>query len=1005
MDGSANRASLSPGVVSRDSCYDSDWSPPGSRRGSVEGVTPSSKGNRTVAADFPSTGKDVARCGDHRWSSDLPELQHREAPVMDFDSSSTLLTKPAGAVGDNVQAPNRSPPSSQDYMGRLEYVIKLGYTEDKMRTVLSRVGNDVSNDVLLSELIKLGSCQGVPKDEEEEEEYLDSYQESDRLDSGHLPSKDDPNGGLPPGLLNDPDNTSNLRPIVVDGSNVAMSHGNKEVFSCRGIQLVVDWFHERGHQDITVFVPQWRKESSRHMSPIEDQEILIQLEKEKVLVFTPARRIQGKRVVCYDDRYVIKLAAETDAIVVSNDNYRDLLNENPEFKKVIEERLLMYSFVNDRFMPPDDPLGRHGPSLENFLLKEPTQPEPLPPPCPYGKRCTYGNKCKYYHPERGLQPQKSVTEKLAEQAKVKFQEVKDRSTKSKEHQQDVPPKRPPKPKTSASPGGSKTQLQRTKSLSAEQAALATQSKPQELNSPVPPPRPPKSYKETLEGNEEDRHFKSPFEVNDRQMISLKKKEDYNDLLDKHRRKVEEAEAIERANREKHKITLDEPPKAEETTFKALAPYAHTSLQPSLSDPHRLLDDGGQGHLSLAKKLSDEGDQMRRLRARGQSPGQSPLVDDARNASPPVPPSRPSKASPGHRKLDRQYSLAGANDPRVQQQNVTYLSQPLQSSLYQDRPPQNIHYSIGPDNTDEYRIQSLPGMSVSHLSAEMALQINDNMNSRSLSRMPSAPDTSPNTLSTVAQSLNRQNSASDTQLNSLVGEVDKIKLKTRGTMDYPYRDQNAQGVWPGTNMYGNQLRPGIPQAAHQGYLPPPPLSGYPQQGHHPGFTQQGQHMGFTQQGQHPGYPQQGSQQPGFTQQTQQPGSILTQSGFVDSRMCIPPPQPNEPCMPPTYYSYPPPPPSHYAAPLHRVESFPGAATSYQYHPPPPLPPRQHIQPHVTLSPPGRQEAGHIPISPSDPRFTLYFHLSGLFPAEKVLAVMEQFPMETNAQKLCEHLVKM
>jgi ribonuclease ZC3H12 len=72
-------------------------------------------------------------------------------------------------------------------------------------------------------------------------------------------------------------------------------------------------------------------------------------------------------------------------------------------------------------MPPDDPLGRNGPTLDNFLLKEPAEPEPLPPPCPYGsKKCTYGNKCKYYHPERRTQPHKSVTEKLAEQAKQRM---------------------------------------------------------------------------------------------------------------------------------------------------------------------------------------------------------------------------------------------------------------------------------------------------------------------------------------------------------------------------------------------------------------------------------------------------------------------------------------------------------------------------------------------------------------------------------------------------------
>lgn len=81
---------------------------------------------------------------------------------------------------------------------------------------------------------------------------------------------------------------------------------------------------------------------------IVDQEILRKLEKEKILVFTPSRRVQGRRVVCYDDRFIVKLAFESDGIIVSNDNYRDLANEKPEWKKFIDERLLMYSFVNDK---------------------------------------------------------------------------------------------------------------------------------------------------------------------------------------------------------------------------------------------------------------------------------------------------------------------------------------------------------------------------------------------------------------------------------------------------------------------------------------------------------------------------------------------------------------------------------------------------------------------------------------------------------------------------------
>lgn len=85
-----------------------------------------------------------------------------------------------------------------------------------------------------------------------------------------------------------------------------------------------------------------------YLASCTDQEILRRLEKEKILVFTPSRRVQGRRVVCYDDRFIVKLAYESDGIIVSNDNYRDLANEKPEWKKFIDERLLMYSFVNDK---------------------------------------------------------------------------------------------------------------------------------------------------------------------------------------------------------------------------------------------------------------------------------------------------------------------------------------------------------------------------------------------------------------------------------------------------------------------------------------------------------------------------------------------------------------------------------------------------------------------------------------------------------------------------------
>ncbi|XP_065340477.1 endoribonuclease ZC3H12A-like isoform X1 [Cloeon dipterum] len=297
-----------------------------------------------------------------------------------------------------------SPPPG--YTQKVEFGLKLGYTERQVQVALAKIGDNPSQNELLAELIKLGAAKSAsdfsPTSDVAPCFGVDSFADCENGDSEEVLA------------------VNQLRHIVIDGSNVAMSHGNKEAFSCRGIKLCVEWFQARGHQRITVFVPRWRKEASRPERPIKDQEILNELEQERIVVFTPSRHVNGKRVTCYDDRYILRLAHDTDGVVVSNDNYRDLLSQSPEFRKVVEERILMYSFVNDKFMPPDDPLGRSGPTLDKFLRVTSVKADP-PRPCPYGKKCTYGNKCKYAHPERGPLPLKSISERLAENAQRQLQ--------------------------------------------------------------------------------------------------------------------------------------------------------------------------------------------------------------------------------------------------------------------------------------------------------------------------------------------------------------------------------------------------------------------------------------------------------------------------------------------------------------------------------------------------------------------------------------------------------
>ncbi|XP_063467959.1 NEDD4-binding protein 1 isoform X2 [Symphalangus syndactylus] len=167
-------------------------------------------------------------------------------------------------------------------------------------------------------------------------------------------------------LKNEP-GRMDLKHIVIDGSNVAITHGLKKFFSCRGIAIAVEYFWKLGNRNITVFVPQWR---TRRDPNVTEQHFLTQLQELGILSLTPARMVFGERIASHDDRFLLHLADKTGGIIVTNDNFREFVNESVSWREIITKRLLQYTFVGDIFMVPDDPLGRSGPRLEEFLQKE-----------------------------------------------------------------------------------------------------------------------------------------------------------------------------------------------------------------------------------------------------------------------------------------------------------------------------------------------------------------------------------------------------------------------------------------------------------------------------------------------------------------------------------------------------------------------------------------------------------------------------------------------------------
>ena len=63
--------------------------------------------------------------------------------------------------------------------------------------------------------------------------------------------------------------------------------------SAQGILVAVDWFRHRGHQEITVFLPQWRTDEAEcaEANMRADREALQQLDHDKVIVWMTSRKL------------------------------------------------------------------------------------------------------------------------------------------------------------------------------------------------------------------------------------------------------------------------------------------------------------------------------------------------------------------------------------------------------------------------------------------------------------------------------------------------------------------------------------------------------------------------------------------------------------------------------------------------------------------------------------------------------------------------------------------
>ncbi|XP_015420178.1 PREDICTED: NEDD4-binding protein 1, partial [Myotis davidii] len=191
-------------------------------------------------------------------------------------------------------------------------------------------------------------------------------------------------------LKNEPGRTD-LKHIVIDGSNVAItvlallrcavgsSSGEAQrmataaLLSKESVSAAAATARQHQFLIVSMFGPNDDIKCRSRLCPTPsrtEQHFLTQLQELGILSLTPARMVFGERIASHDDRFLLHLADKTGGIIVTNDNFREFVTESVSWREIITKRLLQYTFVGDIFMVPDDPLGRSGPRLEEFLRKE-----------------------------------------------------------------------------------------------------------------------------------------------------------------------------------------------------------------------------------------------------------------------------------------------------------------------------------------------------------------------------------------------------------------------------------------------------------------------------------------------------------------------------------------------------------------------------------------------------------------------------------------------------------
>lgn len=74
-------------------------------------------------------------------------------------------------------------------------------------------------------------------------------------------------------------------------------------------------------------------------------------------------------LITFSTRLIMQVAEKNKGVIISNDNFADLLGQNIQWDTIIGTRVVGFTWFKDQFFLPLDPYGRDGPKIDDILYQ------------------------------------------------------------------------------------------------------------------------------------------------------------------------------------------------------------------------------------------------------------------------------------------------------------------------------------------------------------------------------------------------------------------------------------------------------------------------------------------------------------------------------------------------------------------------------------------------------------------------------------------------------------